>query len=85
MLYPALSEDQTKGRHLGCGTFCVGSEGEIVITSEHLFPISKGTQCVAFRKLRPFESISHTVFQGSVERKRLGAWYESGCGGAWGG
>ena len=61
MLY-ALSEDQTKGRHLGCGTFCVGSEGEIVITSEHLFPISKGTQCVAFRKLRPFESdITHSI------------------------
>lgn len=61
MLY-VVTKDRARGKHFGCGTFYTSTEGELVITCEHLFPVSEGVQDVAFRKLRPFESdITHGI------------------------
>lgn len=46
----------------GSGSYFVGSNGEQVITSEHLFPKEFGNALFAFRKLRPFEQeITHGI------------------------
>lgn len=61
MLY-LISKDRKVAQHLGCGTLYTGAQGEQVVTCEHLFPIARGTNDVAFRKLRPLEKdITHGI------------------------
>ncbi len=60
LIYRSL--DGKNAAFAGSGSLFVGSQGEQIITSEHLFSKSFGTQIFAYRKIRPFEEIvTHAV------------------------